>query len=171
MSEMLASTTLNGFFGAGLVAADVVNVMARTRRADVTALFMGADCKCTRNRRALHPESSRRLMNARLATRFREALECGGDRATPLGGRGTVRSRRRRKHHTLRVVTIPPPSQSGGLATALQSASHEMAPHPSTTCTMTATPPSPAHSAARAAGALRMRIADDFPAALPSGLR
>jgi hypothetical protein len=44
MSEMLASTTLKGFAaGFGFVAADAVMVMARTRRADVTALFMGGD--------------------------------------------------------------------------------------------------------------------------------
>src|SRR3954464_8617681 len=43
MSEMLASTTLNGA-GFGFVAAETVTVMARTRRADVT-LFMARDCK------------------------------------------------------------------------------------------------------------------------------
>src|SRR4051794_37210826 len=37
-------------------------------------------------------------------------------------GGGRLASRERSKHHTLRVVTIPPPSQSGGsIATALQS--------------------------------------------------
>src|SRR4051794_39343512 len=56
---------------------------------------------------------------------FREALECGGDRATALGGRGTAITERTCKHQTSRGVTIPPPSQSGGLATALQGASHE----------------------------------------------
>src|SRR3954463_1502012 len=61
---------------------------------------------------------------------FREALECGGDRATALGGRRNATypqrlMRARAKHHTLRVLTIPPPSQSGDLVTALQSAAHE----------------------------------------------
>jgi hypothetical protein len=39
MSEMLASTTLNF----GFVAAETVTEMARTRRADVAALFMRGD--------------------------------------------------------------------------------------------------------------------------------
>ncbi len=39
MSEMLASTTLNGL-GAGFVAAVMVRVMARVRRAEIAALFM-----------------------------------------------------------------------------------------------------------------------------------
>jgi len=42
-------------------------------------------------------------------------------------GGGGRSSRGRSKHHTLRIVTLPPPSQSGGsIATALQSAAHEM---------------------------------------------
>src|SRR3954453_8417054 len=37
------------------------------------------------------PLIPRCLMLARVARTFREALECGSDRATALGGRGTVR--------------------------------------------------------------------------------
>jgi len=79
-----------------------------------------------RRRRALvmkepqrHDRQPRRIV---CTTRgiFSEALECGGDRATALGGRGPRRSS---KPYTLR-----PPSQSGGLATALQSASRVFFP-------------------------------------------
>src|SRR5436305_9286474 len=63
------------------------------------------------------PDYGNSSLHARAARRiFREALECGSDRATALGGRGTVTSRKLREHHTLRVVTIPPPSQRGGHA-------------------------------------------------------
>src|SRR3954454_13684772 len=61
---------------------------------------------------------------------FREALECAwqGHR---FGSEGDGKeSRRRSKHHTLRGVAIPPPSQSSGLATALQSAEHETCAKP-----------------------------------------
>src|SRR3954454_15449315 len=53
---------------------------------------------------------------------FREALECGGVEPPLWEGGGRWQSRRRSKHHTPRLITIPPPSQSGGsIATALQS--------------------------------------------------
>src|SRR3954452_4093876 len=45
---------------------------------------------------------------------FREALECGGVEPPLWEGGGRESSRRLSKHHTLRVMTIPPPSQSGG---------------------------------------------------------
>jgi hypothetical protein len=57
---------------------------------------------------------------------IREALECGSDRATALGGSGKVIVAQLSKHHAPRVVAIPPPSQSGGSTPrALQSAAHE----------------------------------------------
>jgi hypothetical protein len=48
---------------------------------------------------------------------FREALECARQ-SHRFGREGDGNeSRRRSKHHPLRGVAIPPPSQSGGLAT------------------------------------------------------
>src|SRR3954447_20895221 len=53
-------------------------------------------------------------MLARLAAHFAKLWSARG-KATALGREGDGNeSRRRSKHHTLRIVTIPPPSQSGG---------------------------------------------------------
>src|SRR6185295_7323786 len=71
---------------------------------------------------------SRAQQLARLAAYFAKLWSAVAIEPPLWEGGGRRPSRRPSKHHTLRVVTIPPPSQSGGLATALQSASHEMAP-------------------------------------------
>src|SRR3954452_17931494 len=64
-------------------------------------------------------------MLARFAAHFAKLWSAVATEPPLWEGGGRRVSRERRKHQTLRGVTIPPPSQSGGLATALQGASHE----------------------------------------------
>ena len=66
-------------------------------------------------------------MKSSRATRgtFREALECGGDRATALGGRGTATLAKTMQASQTAGRHDSTALQSGGLATALQSAAHE----------------------------------------------
>src|SRR3954447_5122577 len=65
-------------------------------------------------------------MLARFAAHFAKLWSAVATEPPLWEGGGRRRSRERRKHHALRGVTIPPPSQIGGLATALQSASHNV---------------------------------------------
>src|SRR3954468_23629107 len=66
-------------------------------------------------------------MHARLAANFAKLWSVVATEPPLWEGGGRWASRKSSKHQTLRVVEIPPPSQSGGsVATALQSAAHEM---------------------------------------------
>src|SRR4051794_18446506 len=56
-------------------------------------------------------------MLARLPAQFAKLLGAGAVELPPLGGGGGRGARRRSKQQTLRGVTFPPHSQSGGVAT------------------------------------------------------